>query len=222
MAFEKFIRTRVQSDEAVITIADNRFQYSAVFSKIAELNKYNAVEYFVDVNSREIRFSFSKENDSKNKFTLQNKPGSNIYRSAAKELISRYLWVKKTASMPKVDDRKFVAKKINGMWNIQLAPSFEMTFHKGDMPKEILDGSGIYRYLDKNNEIVYIGRGNIKNRYSESGREKWNFDKIEYSIINAGEQEQGEWESYWIEKFKESNNDRLPYYNKISGSIPKG
>jgi len=33
-------------------------------------------------------------------------------------------------------------------------------------------------------------------------------------------QEQLEWESYWIDKFKELNSGRLPYYNKMVGIRP--
>jgi len=78
------------------------------------------------------------------------------------------------------------------------------------------DAKGIYRYWDKD-VVVYIGKGNIKDRFREVGRSDWKFDTIEYSIIND-ENEQYEWESYWLEKFKEENSERLPYYNKIAGA----
>jgi hypothetical protein len=65
---------------------------------------------------------------------------------------------------------------------------------------------------------VYIGRGDIKKRLTAPERGDWDFDVIEYSIINNPDQ-QIYWEQFWLEKFEEANN-RLPFYNKISGSSP--
>ncbi|HCE2133955.1 hypothetical protein CGI80_25195 [Vibrio parahaemolyticus] len=218
MTFVKFVRTRVQADEPVIGFGDNRFQYSAVFTKIAELNKYSQVEYFIDEENRKIGFKFYDAFDSRDSYSLGGK--SNYYRSAAADLIKRYLWVKKVAESENSEDRKFVARKSQGMWVIQLAPAFELTVNRDSCPKALPDDYGIYRYISDDGQIVYIGKGNIKRRFGVPERKDWNFNRIEYSLIPC-DAEQFEWEAYWIEKFKENNNGFLPYYNKVSGHSNK-
>jgi hypothetical protein len=74
---------------------------------------------------------------------------------------------------------------------------------------------GIYRYKN-NNEVVYIGMGDIRKRLSSPERKDWEFDNVEYSKVeNEGKRK--EWETYWIDRFSEENGKRLPVYNKIGG-----
>lgn len=219
MAFQEFIRTKVQAREPVISLGDNKFHYSSVFSKLAELGSNNYVGYFFDEATREIAFKFYKKRNSRNSYTLINKNGQK-FRSAAGEVMKRFPWVDKVARAKQVDDRKFVATEKQGMWVIQLAPAFEITVFRNDAPSNLPDKSGIYRYTNEDDEIVYIGKGNIKTRYSEQSRKEWIFSKVEYSIV-SGDKEQYEWESYWIEKFKESSSGYLPYYNNVSGHQSK-
>ena len=214
MAFKKFIRTKVQADEPVIGFGDNRFQYSAVFSKLAELDKFTHVEYFIDEEQRKISLKFHKDRNSKDCYTLSGK--NNKYRSAAAELMKRLLWIDKVAKSKNSDERKFVATKHSGMWVIQLSPAFENSVLKNFASSDLPNESGIYRYINEEEEIVYIGKGNIKARYSQQERSDWVFSGVEFSIVN-GDEEQYEWESYWIEKFREASNGLLPYYNKVSG-----
>lgn len=217
MSFKKFIRTKVQADEPVISIGDNRFQYSAIFSKLAQLDKFTYVEYFINEEHRKIGFKFFKDSNSRDCYALGRK--GNNYRSAAAEIIKRCSWVAKVANSNCAEDRKYIANNIHGMWVIQLSPSFETRVSREDAPKSLPNDSGIYRYLNENGEVVYIGKGNIKNRYMERERAQWLFKWIEYSIITI-EDEQYEWESYWLERFKELSGGYLPYYNKVSGHKP--
>lgn len=214
MPFVKFVRTRVDASEPVISFGDNRLQYTAVFCKLAELSKYNQVEYFIDEENRKIGLKFYCDSDNRNCYILGGK--TNSYRSAAADLIKKYPWIKQIANTKNSEDRKFVARKTQGMWVIQLTPSFELSQARELCPKELPNDRGIYRYLNDDNQIVYIGKGHIKNRFNSPERKDWKFSKVEYSII-AEDEEQYEWESYWIEKYKENNNGLLPYYNKVSG-----
>jgi hypothetical protein len=95
-------------------------------------------------------------------------------------------------------------------------PSFETRVNRSDATRINFGDKGIYRYL-KNTQIVYIGKGNVRDRLNEQQREDWDFDIIEYSIIEK-QDEQFEWENYWIEKYKEENEGFLPTYNLISGN----
>ncbi len=76
---------------------------------------------------------------------------------------------------------------------------------------------GIYRYLNKRGDVIYIGKGGIKDRLDVAHRANWNIEKIEYSIIE-NEEDQFIWEDYWLDRFKSENNSELPLFNKISGN----
>ena len=217
MPFTKFVRTRVQADEPVIAISDNRFQYSSVFSKLSELEKYPYVEYFVEEDNRKIAFKFHKEPITRDCYIVNK---SSNYRSAALEVMNRYPWVDKVAQAQNSDDRKFVALKLQGMWVIQLSPSFEISVDRSNSPKGLPEQSGIYQYVNDKGDIVYIGKGNIKQRHMDRQRKDWIYSKVEYSIVD-GDEAQYEWESYWLEKYKEKNDGYLPYYNKVSGHKSK-
>ena len=101
------------------------------------------------------------------------------------------------------------------LWVIQLCPSFEARRARESdrIPSDI---SGIYRYV-RGEEVVYIGRGNIAKRLSEAVRESWEFDRIEYSVIDDPDQ-QVQWEAHWIDQYKDEHDGKRPLYNLIDGS----
>jgi hypothetical protein len=74
------------------------------------------------------------------------------------------------------------------------------------------DIAGIYR-CKRGEEVVYIGRGPIRERYSSPERRAWEITRIEYSIV-ADAREQENWESHWLERYREDKGS-LPIYNKI-------
>lgn len=94
-------------------------------------------------------------------------------------------------------------------------PIFENSVLKNDYLNIPSGICGIYRYLDNGN-IVYIGKGNIRDRLNEISRKEWKFDTIEYSIIQDSES-QFQWESFWLNSYKKANQNYLPAYNLISG-----
>ena len=56
---------------------------------------------------------------------------------------------------------------------------------------------------------------------STHARKDWDFDRVEYSEVPDPD-EQVKWESYWIERHKEENGGKLPFYNKVSGASGNG
>jgi len=215
MAWTKFKRLRLSTKEPAIVVNSERFTYNTVLAKLVEVRKNGYVVYHIDEDQRKIAFEFSSRN-SPDSYPVKSQ-GQKGFRSSCGELVQRNLWVRKVAELPSPEQRRFAAiEERKNFWTIQLVPAFEHRLKRVDKSKLPSEAKGIYRYLDKDGSIVYIGKGNIKARLSESGRAEWNFDTIDYSIIED-ESEQLEWESYWIDKFKESNNGRLPYYNKVSG-----
>lgn len=81
--------------------------------------------------------------------------------------MNRYRWANKVAQAKSSDDRKFLASKNKGMWIIHLSSSFEISVDRSNSPKDFPDESGIYQYVNEQGDIVYIGKGNIKQRYMD-------------------------------------------------------
>ena len=99
-------------------------------------------------------------------------------------------------------------------------------FEESILPSQIsrLDSriKGIYRYRGGNDgeEIVYIGKGSIKDRFEQEPRRRnWKIARIEYSAIAGDDSEQQayEWEAYWIQRFRHENNGNRPRYNRVDG-----
>ena len=56
---------------------------------------------------------------------------------------------------------KIIFDKLEKCYVFNIVPSFEYK----DSPESVSEGAcGIYRYRDKSGNIIYIGRGNIKER----------------------------------------------------------
>jgi hypothetical protein len=213
---KKFKRDRVSNSEAVVSINDNKFNFNPAFSKLSELGKFHYVEYYIDEKNREIGFKFTVEQTADSYSIFGGKAKVNNYRSSAGEIIKRYKWIKSIHVQKTTADKKFLAINRKDLWVIQLRPSFEYYVPR-DKVNEITSGTkGIYKYLNEDNKIVYIGKGDVRKRYGEVNRKKWIFEKIEYSIIES-ESEQFEWEGFWIERFKSENSGELPIYNLVSG-----
>ena len=130
-------------------------------------------------------------------------------------VLARHPWIASVARQS-VKNRRFRPDKQGKLWVVQLCPAFEI--RKARESGEIPSGDvGIYRYVREDGEVVYIGRGPIKERLSSPERDEWTFDVIEYSVVPDPD-EQVKWEDYWIERHKEEQGGERPIYNKISGS----
>ena len=103
-------------------------------------------------------------------------------------------------------------------WYIQLMPAFEQSITPSAIDQLGRGIKGIYRYLGGKGgqEVVYIGKGAVKDRYlQEKVRREWNVSKIEYSHIED-DQTAYEWEAWWIARHREEHGDR-PIYNLVDG-----
>ncbi len=57
-------------------------------------------------------------------------------------------------------------------------------------------------------EVVYIGKGSIRDRYqTDPRRASWGISKIEYSVIKD-DQKALEWEDWWLKRFRKENKGR--------------
>jgi len=210
MPWTKVKRIRTQSDEPSVKVNSDRFSFNVVLAKLAELEKNRYVSIYFDEELRRIGFEFKKDSDSSDDFKVLS--AGKAMSCSSREILSKP-WVKKVAQLKK--ENAFAAKQDGKVWVITLCPAFEITCKRTDSNKIPSDAKGIYRYI-QGAEIVYIGKGVIRDRLNEKRRAEWKFDIIEYSIIDD-EQDALSWESFWIDRYKDENNSELPTYNLISG-----
>jgi len=215
MVWEQVIRDDFSEGSEVpfVSISAAHFLFNAAFARQAELNPALHVSVHIDSTRRTIGFEFYTE-ERPNSFNLTPHHNRGLV-SAARGVIGKHKWIE-AVTKEKTKHRRFPPKKEAGKWVIQLCPAFEehRARESADIPS---DHRGIYRYRRESGEIVYIGRGPIKDRLQLPERKDWDFDAIEYSLVGDPD-EQVKWEDFWIERFKEENRGELPFYNKVSGS----
>jgi len=207
------------TDVPFISISHERFLFSAIFVKIAELNLNKRFTVHADVNNFKLGFQFH-EDDRPNSFGLYLlRSGTKGMNSSAKSIVRKFAWINSiTRLAPK--HRRFEPKLENSpvgkIWSIQLHPAFEekRARESMDIPS---NARGIYRYVRESGEVVYIGRGDINSRLRSPDRQTWEFDTIEYSVV-ADPDQQVHWETYWLDIHKADHGGKLPFYNKVSGA----
>lgn len=211
------------SDKPFISISMHHIAFNAMFSRIAELGPQKRVKFRADPENFRLGFEFTEEESDSYALSQASSHKKGSKRQgvfcASGQLAVKYPWVKSVASLSSIKDRRFEPNKEGSLWVIQLCPAFEerKARESENIPSDV---KGIYRYIRESGEIVYIGRGDIKKRLMSPERNEWDFDIIEYSIINDPDQ-QVKWEDYWITRYKEKNKGKLPFYNKVSGFLPK-
>jgi hypothetical protein len=215
MAWEVFDRNDICEgyDVPFVSIGPQRFCFNAVFTRIASLQPNTFVTVHLDSENLKIGFEFHGDK-RRNSFSLSQHTGKSGVVCASQALVQKHAWIKSVARQT-TRDKRFTPFKEGNLWVIQLCPAFEerRARESVDIPSDV---QGIYRYVRESGEIVYIGRGEIRRRLLQPGRQDWEFDRVEYSVV-ADPDQQVKWEDYWLTRFRETNKGRLPIYNKISG-----
>jgi hypothetical protein len=193
----------------VLTVNLGRLYFSKDFSKEAEIEKKKFVQLKIDNIERKLGFVFYPENKDDKFLTVNSSIDSGFY--VQKKDVNDLEWVKTVDSTPYNDFK--IVKEAN-IWVAQLCPAFEHSVLREDYLNIPSEAKGIYRYLHKG-EVVYVGKGWIRNRFNAKPRKDWEFDEIQYSIIED-ETNRSTWEEYWI-NFYEEMDGRLPKLNKIHG-----
>jgi len=211
------------SNKPFISISSAHFSFNSMFVKTADLAAGMQVTMFADPEEMKLGFEFHSD-ERPNSFPLYQASAATkgekrtALNCSGQQIVKKYPWVASVTKLS-VKDRRFTPKKEGGLWAIQLCPAFEekKARESADIPSE---ARGIYRYLRENGEIVYIGKGAIKQRLASPERREWDFDVVEYSIVNDPDQ-QVKWEDHWLTRYKEENKGKLPFYNKQSGISSK-
>lgn len=194
--------------------------FSADFVRMADIRECTHCEIFVSTDGRRLAFRFLEE-PTADSFAMSADGGGNKRRKGgrypnrivqAPSLKLKSPIFGKLGGAPESVRRYEPRKELGGLWTVNLAPCFENTFR---LKGEIGHGeSGIYRYR-LGGETVYIGRGRFIERFAQPERAEWQFDAIEYSILNDPDEE-ARWEAHWLELFREEHN-RWPVYNRVGG-----
>src|SRR4029450_1061133 len=217
MAWTKIIRDDPLegSDSRFISITETHFRFNTLFVRQASLDSSYRVTIFEDEQNRRLGFEFHKEQRPGSFALSSRKDRYEGLFCSNQGVVPKRSWLVSVAKQTG-KNRRFSPKKEGLRWVIQLFPAFEI---KKARESEDLSSKdlGIYRYLRENGEIVYIGRGPIKERLRCPERADWDFDVIEYSIV-PNPDEQVKWEDYWIERFKAEHDAKKPFYNGVSGS----
>jgi hypothetical protein len=198
-----------------ISIRSQHLGFNAAFVKEAEILKFRKVKILVDEVNFKIGFKFHNDKDQSSLTLFSDNKTNNTRAITAVQLKKTYKFIEQISKFDNPADRQFEVKRDTGdkkFWIATLCPAFEYKFSSDSELKDIY---GIYRYKRSDGEIVYIGKGKILSRFNSTDRKNWDFDIVEYSVINKSE-DRSKWESYWLDKFIEQN-DRMPFYNKIKG-----
>lgn len=209
--------------EAFVTVRSNGdIGLGSDFVRLAKIEDCTRVSLYFSSDGLSLAMSFHSDEKDFDAFAVSQDggkrasartgyPGRVIQSSALRRESSRVSSLLKEGRQA----RRFIPKRDpHGLWVIHLAPCFEKIFD--GLLSSIEGQSGIYRYLC-GSAVVYIGRGNFSSRFSQPERKAWDFDRIEYSVLND-ERRESQWESFWLRQYRDENN-RLPKYNRVSGAI---
>jgi hypothetical protein len=196
-------------DQYLITHPESFFESSPEFGRI-------------DPDNLRIGMRFHDDDQDHTALTLTHDGGGGGHKRRERNnlsvmtaaLMTRNPWVMAVAKDSDKGLRRFAPEwiGIDKLWVIELRPTFER--HASAIDDVPSDAQGIYRYVHRG-EIVYIGKGNIRERLRRPERDGWQWEQIEYSVIDA-EPQQFKWESWWLDWFERSNGS-LPRYNRIGG-----
>jgi hypothetical protein len=221
MPFEEFKpKGTLKSDNSeFISISKGHIRFSAAFARKARITKSHVVKISVNHADYQIQFSFSKD-VTENSLALTQPKGKENFQSSAMSLLNTYEWIKAITTERVNKNHQFTPRSFGTSWIIDLSPAFDLSEKRSEHHKIPSKAKGIYRYIRSNTkEIVYIGKGEILNRLRSPERKDWDFDLIQYSLVED-ESEQLKWEDYWIEKYK-SEHKKIPFYNNIGGKKKK-
>ena len=220
MAVRPIILERIPNAGDVVTISKSGISFSAAFIKGKKLHTMVSVGFFIDDNDPyKLLFKLYDEEGLPNTLVLlKSGKGVSYGRTVkAQELFSKNRVLSSIKKLTTKSSRTFDIKfdKFDRYYFISLRPSFENFVLVGDSSSLPSSANGIYRYLDKSGDVIYIGKGNIKSRLQSTERNTWGINKIEYSILNS-EDDSFKWESFYIDEYQ-NQFGLLPTFNRISG-----
>ncbi|MCY3839956.1 MAG: hypothetical protein OXH09_15105 [Gammaproteobacteria bacterium] len=222
MALSKYIPKTYQDGRGLVTVDAASFKFNVAARNVAELRDVHYMQVHLDSEERLIVFQpMTGTQKMTDWLKLGSRKGSKSL--PAKGIVSSNDWIK-AVSRQDIADRKFEIRRYDGEvrgWSIQLMPAFEKSVVPSEIHRLENGEKGIYRYRggDSGDEVIYIGKGSVRDRFQqESQRKDWEVARIEYSIVKD-DQIALEWEAFWIRRFQDENNGRLPRFNQVGGHV---
>lgn len=205
----------------VIRIRRNgQIAISSDFARMADISACTHATLFIDARCQKLGLSFHNDESDDDAFSLCKDGGSNDAMDVHHRVINCKALLAQSPSLASLlresaRARQYEPKRdADGLWVVHLAPCFEHLWSPSSLTVVGRAASGIYRYM-LGEEVVYIGRGVFAERFAVKTRADWEFDRIEYSVLNDDALER-RWESFWLNDFRQSHN-RWPLYNRVAG-----
>jgi len=218
MAIRPIVLDRKPSTGAVLSISRSGISLSAKFISENRLEHMEGIIFFRDdEDDYWLGFRLVEDFNRADSLALLATTKSNNRSCKASEIINKTPVLAHVQGLEYRAQRQFEIEfdKKNALWFIRLRPVFErgvLWADRRSIPEEV---SGIYQYLSREGEILYIGKGLIRNRASSPDRDKWGVYRINFSILTTDE-EALRWESFYIEEYK-NRYGVLPPFNRIGG-----
>jgi len=222
MAIREVILERIPAKDSVLYVNKSGISFSAAFVKKNNLTDSVGVKFFIDDEDPHfLGFQFVKDNSQKNTLSLlasgRSRGGSAGFTVKAREMMNSNRILATIANFEKKEDRTFEVSfnKNKKLFYIKLKPCFEFSVAweaKNSIPNST---KGIYRYLNKDGQVIYIGKGDIRSRADSPERREWQIRKIEYSIIEDDEASYF-WEEHYISRHVSAYGNK-PTYNLVLG-----
>jgi hypothetical protein len=218
MAIRPIVIDRKPSAAHVLTISSSGITLSAKFIKDEGLEEKEAITFYRDdEDDYWLGFNLIETNNKPDSLALVFGKQSSSRNAKASEIINKSPILAKTQKLPNKNDRTFeiLKDKKNDLWFIRLWPAFERAVRWEDRNQIPNEAMGIYRYTSKDGEIMYLGKGNIRNRANSPERQGWGVWLIEYSSMESSE-DALRWESFYLEDYS-NRYGVLPPLNRIKG-----
>jgi hypothetical protein len=217
--FIRFRRTDGQTPDSrfFVTLRSAALAFNVHFIRNNRLEEQSRISVFCDASRYRLGLHFHSDLSDHDSFALTTDGGSTKGGGRAAQIgsvINQHSWLRAASKCKNSALRRYtpIWDSVEKHWTINIRPSFETRVKTA---KEIGSGlCGIYRYW-ANDQLVYIGRGDIRGRANSPERIDWVIDAIEFSVIDDS-LEQEKWESLWLDEYR-NEHGALPLYNRIGG-----
>ena len=218
MTMKLYISPNYSEIDEYITISKSGFFFSAEFIEKNKLTLNNYCQFFTS-SENDYRFgvSFSEEKQEGSFKIINTLRGKYKDNSMARSVTASSFFNNTPIfkELTKNNCRNRFSLKFNKQdecYIFNVIPAFEISKKPTEIPGDI---TGIYKCFNKNKNVLYIGKGNIKSRIKEHLGKEWEIAKVDYSVIKDND-EMLKYESYHLEQFKKDNG-AYPPHNLIGG-----
>jgi hypothetical protein len=217
MGVKIFIPPHTSKFDHNLSITAQGFGFSAKFIKDNNLEKNKFVQFGEDTENKFKFYVGFPEKNSESCFELQGHSKKNFNRTVKAGFFinsNDILKEIKNGSLT-AQQRRFNLEydKSNSMYFFQVIPNFESSCS----PDNLEDVQCIYRYLNNDNIVIYIGIGNLKKRFKAPEKSSWisEVKTIEYSLVED-KNDREKFENISLKAYV-SKYGQKPIYNKNLG-----